>query len=239
MPGSTIDPVTRKELTDELRAMAGDGDLPRLQQGLARWDTFWEIAPRGNSEGPPQHIQPVSRLPFEFEHVLSAAAAGGHVKVVEYLLDERGLEVSPPAIRGATLRKRSEVLRLFMDRGWDINAPIAGGNTCSVLSEFIWREEHVRWLLQHGADPYMVSAGGNNDIPSKAGRYAPVNVFRALREFGVNFARTNALHAAAGSHVRGRIEVMTYLLDEAGVSVNQVEHGTWDGVTLCGLGEET
>ncbi|KAF4472219.1 Heterokaryon incompatibility, partial [Fusarium albosuccineum] len=81
------------------------------------------------------------------------------------------------------------------------------------------REEFVRGLLELGADPRGTVRGGSSRLTFRAGERAPVSVLRMLREHGIDFKQSNALHAAARSN---STEVVAYLLDEAGVPINQV-----------------
>ncbi|KAF4973920.1 hypothetical protein FZEAL_9106 [Fusarium zealandicum] len=53
---------------------------------------------------------------------------------------------------------------------------------------------------------------------------APIETIRLLRKHNADFTRGNALHKAASSRFPQRPEVMAYLLDEAGVDINQLEH---------------
>ena len=70
----------------------------------------------------------------------------------------------------------------------------------------------------------FVSAGHNLSIAGAAADMAHVETFRLLKEYGTDFTKTNALHRAARSSRKGRLEVMAYLLDEAGVNINQFEY---------------
>jgi hypothetical protein len=67
------------------------------------------------------------------------------------------------------------------------------------------------------------SAAGNVDIPSHAGKIASVKILKVLREYGADLTRSNVLQQAALGMKPGRVEVMTYLLDEAMVPIDQRE----------------
>lgn len=67
------------------------------------------------------------------------------------------------------------------------------------------------------------SAAGNIDILSQAGKIACVKILKILREYGADLTRSNVLQQAALGMKPGRVEVMTYLLDEAGVPIDQRE----------------
>ncbi|KAF7551974.1 hypothetical protein G7Z17_g4622 [Cylindrodendrum hubeiense] len=104
-----------------------------------------------------------------------------------------------------------------------LNVNTAANCQSTWYREILPSEELVRWCLEHGADPKFRSAGGNIDIPSVAGKFASVGSLKLLKEYGADFTKSNALHSAAGSPRPGRIEAIEYLVDEAGVPINQRE----------------
>jgi ankyrin repeat protein len=78
------------------------------------------------------------------------------------------------------------------------------------------------------------SKNGITDVHSTAGKIAPVRILKILTEYGADLRKSNALRNAAHGQKPGRVEVMTYLLDEVGVPINQREFeydpelfGTW------------
>ena len=81
-----------------------------------------------------------------------------------------------------------------------------------------------QWCLDHGADPTRRTAARDHDVASVAGRWAPLSVVKLLREQGVDYARTDALQNAAFGGSPGRVEVMAFLIHEAGFPINQVEY---------------
>ncbi|KAK7408213.1 hypothetical protein QQX98_009622 [Neonectria punicea] len=91
VPDEGIDPTTRQELLDELQAAASEGDLPRLQQGFAGWDSL------ANDKS---QTSDVTNHPFDFCLIPGAAAKGGHVDVARYLLDN-GWKIDTFAVRCA------------------------------------------------------------------------------------------------------------------------------------------
>jgi len=84
-------------------------------------------------------------------------------------------------------------------------------------------EAQSRWCLEHGADPTRRTAARDHDVASVAGCWAPLSVIKLLREYGVDYAKTDALQNAALGRQPGRVEVMAYLIHEAGFPINQVE----------------
>lgn len=88
-------------------------------------------------------------------------------------------------------------------------------------------ERRTRWCLEHGADPNARNKSGNKDVPSYAGSFASVSTLRLLAAHGANFPCSNALQRAAEGGMKGRIECLQWLLDEAGFPINQYEFG-WD-----------
>lgn len=90
-------------------------------------------------------------------------------------------------------------------------------------------EARVRWCLERGADPNARNKNKYMDVPSQAGRYASVPVLQLLAAHGANFRCSNALQRAAETETEtetesaGRMEVLQWLLDEAGFPINQRE----------------
>ncbi|GAM40916.1 hypothetical protein TCE0_041f13639 [Talaromyces pinophilus] len=185
--------ATAEEVFHELKASAASGDLLRLDDALQKWDSVddlpWFIP--NMSESLLQCEHPISDKALALQQVLNVAAKQGHTEIVAFLLDQKGCIVTRMAIKPALVRKQWDVMQLFLDRGWNINSPVEGGNTCSVLNH--------------------------------AGKIAPVKTLKILKEYGADFTKSNALHEAALGLKPGRVEVMAYLLDEAGVPINQRE----------------
>lgn len=244
-PAETPNVPTADQILSKLTALADAGDLPGLKDALSQWDER-QVADDGTWFTPTtaerfvdiRHQIPAGSLPLQ--RVLNAAAKSGHADIITYLLNQRGCAVTAPAIRWAISRKHWDVMQAYVDSGWDINTPIEGGNTCPILKyvyspkvpllllmeyrESIPNEERARWCLEHGADPSFRSAGGNNDIPSFAGKAGSITTLKLMEKHGAKLASSNALLAAAGSTSSGRIEVMTYLIDELKVPINQREY---------------
>lgn len=86
-------------------------------------------------------------------------------------------------------------------------------------------EAQVRWCLENGADPNARNKNRYLDVPSQAGLFASVSTLRLLAAHGANFRCSNALPRAAQNRLKGRMEVLQWLLDEVSVPINQRE---WD-----------
>ncbi len=84
-------------------------------------------------------------------------------------------------------------------------------------------EAQSRWCLDHGADPTRRTAARDHDVASVAGCWAPLSVIKLFREYGVDYAKTDALQNAAIGRHPGRVEVMAYLIHEAGFPIDQIE----------------
>ena len=108
------------------------------------------------------------------------------------------------------------------------------------LSYAITNEPLVRWFLSHGASP-DASAPQNARTPvSTACAKAPLHIIKLFYAHGAS--HVDALQSAAESPADGRLEVLTFLLDN-GADINAVkwEHNeeayrTW---ALFGLGTAT
>lgn len=102
------------ETLAELQSSAEVGDLSRFRSALSQWHDDGALA---------------------LQKVLSTAAKAGHADIVAYLLSNTNghCKVTAPAVRYASSRKHWAVMQAFLDAGWDINAPLDGGNTCPAL----------------------------------------------------------------------------------------------------------
>jgi hypothetical protein len=127
--------ATAEEVFHELKASAASGDLLRLDDALQKWDSVddlsWFIP--NMSESLLQCEHPISDKALALQRVLNVAAEQGHTEIVAFLLDQKGCIVTRMAIKPALVRKQWDVMQLFLNRGWNINSPVEGGNTCSVL----------------------------------------------------------------------------------------------------------
>lgn len=141
------DSSTFDQIFDELKASAEVGDLLRLKVALARWDDaaikMGSVSP--NMAGVVQTQHETSKGIIALQGVLYKAAYCGHTEVVTYLLDSTGCSITTGAVRAALFRSHWDVLQCFLERGWDINCPVQGGNTCPLL----------RYVLLSGLSPAL------------------------------------------------------------------------------------
>jgi ankyrin repeat protein len=56
-----------------------------------------------------------------------------------------------------------------------------------------------------------------------AANWAPLSTVKLLQQYGVDYTKTDALHNAAEGSKAGRLEIMAYLIHEAGFPTNQLE----------------
>ncbi|KAJ4396660.1 hypothetical protein N0V93_000881 [Gnomoniopsis smithogilvyi] len=207
-----------ERMLEKIQQIAAAGDLVLLQRALKQLDT--KTVPLDNASNHDQlELQNEQWL---IQGAFDKAAEAGHLGLVAYLLEQRSCVPSSFAVRGAVKRKHWGVVDLLLRSGWDINQPIDGGNTLPVMFQ-----EHVQWLLEHGADPMIRSVGKNNHMASQAGRFSPTSVLRLLRAHGADFGHSNAIHEAAAIGGDVRLEAMAYLLDEALVPIN-MRQWEWD-----------
>ena len=102
------------ETLAELQSSAEVGDLSRFRSALSQWEDDGALA---------------------LQKVLSIASKAGQADIVAYLLANTNghCKITAPAVRWASSRKHWAVMQAFVDAGWDINAPLDGGNTWPAL----------------------------------------------------------------------------------------------------------
>lgn len=241
-----------EEIYRKMRDAARDGDLPRLRQEFERWNMLKdeELKPPGRMAPRwPRRVHP------ELSLVSREIAMQGNSEVMGYLLN-MGLGFEPGNILRAARRCHWGVIKTHMDCGWRIDdclryqeePPLLGyalGESRSIVvlkvrrRRLIHKEEVVRGLLQLGADPKANYGDRRFDLPHLAGQRASPAVMELFREHGVDFVKTNALHAAAHREGDLQIDTMTYLLDEVGVPIDRLafqfkkENQLWIGC-CCG-----
>lgn len=127
--------ATATEILDELKTCAASGDRPSLENALQKWDSIADMSCfiPNFAERMIQCREPMSVKTLALHRVLNAAAKEGQAEVVVFLLDQRGCVITKIAVRLALVYKRWDVMQLFLERGWNINSPVEGGNTCSIL----------------------------------------------------------------------------------------------------------
>ncbi|KAI1137841.1 ankyrin [Hypoxylon sp. FL0543] len=222
-----------QSLFEALKGYAAHGDLVRLRDVLEnRWETSEETDVSWFDQNMMDKILRIRHVlnsdkAMVLQRVLNTAAKEGQVEVVKYLLDRGSCVITPPAIRCAFFKKHWDVLQVYLDRGWDINSPMEGGNTLPLINDLIVSAPHTQWCIDNGADPMAASMFRSMEIPSQAATKARPRVLQILKDGGADFTKTNALQSAASSRTQGRTDVMAFLLDEAGVPINMREF-EWD-----------
>jgi hypothetical protein len=227
--------VREKEIHAKMLDAARDRDMPRLRQELERWHRLKDEELR-----PPGRL--VLRWPNiihrEFISVAREMANEGNSEVIGYLLN-MGLMFQTDVLVRAARRCHWGVIKAHLDCGWwidgylgsDSEPPLLGYASSDNLSivvltvkyrRLIHKEECVRGLLELGANPKAMYVDDSYDIPHLAGKAASPAVMQLLREYGVDFKETNALHEAAHREGDLQIDTMTYLLDEIGVPINKL-----------------
>ncbi|KAF5013312.1 hypothetical protein FDECE_662 [Fusarium decemcellulare] len=197
------------------------GDLPKLHDAFVQWNKLASETPESLHSERDDNGRLVSKV--DVRQILWHAVKGGHASVVGYLLheiDEKNWEMHYDTVQIAVKRKNWAIVNIFLHHGWDINDPsydVCNGG--SILAALVEREECVRGLLELGADPRGTGRGGSSRLTFRAGGRAPVSVLRMLREYGIDFKQSNALHAAARYN---SAEAVAYLSDEGGVPINQI-----------------
>ncbi|KAM6516415.1 hypothetical protein FALCPG4_014598 [Fusarium falciforme] len=197
---------------------ARDRDMPRLRQEFERWQMLKDEELR-----PPGRI--VLRWPYiihrEFVSVAREMANEGNSEVIGYLLN-MGLRFETDVLVRAARRCHWGVIKAHMDCGWWIDGYLNSDSEPPLLGRLIHKEECVRGLLELGANPKAMYNDDGYDIPHLAGKAASPAVMQLLREYGVDFKETNALHEATHREGDLQIDTMTYLLDEIGVPINKL-----------------
>ncbi|KAL6354411.1 hypothetical protein LRP88_11742 [Fusarium phalaenopsidis] len=145
----------------------------------------------------------------------------GNSEVIGYLLN-MGLMFQTDVLVRAARRCHWGVIKAHLDCGWWIDGYLSSDSEPPLLGRLIHKEECVRGLLELGANPKAMYVDDSYDIPHLAGRAASPAIIQLLREYGVDFKETNALHEAAHREGDLQIDTMTYLLDEIGVPINKL-----------------
>lgn len=204
-------------------------DIPSQEE---TFNALIRAATEGNLSRLKEHLLRIPQHGFErawpLKNALHAACKANQVEIVTYLIDQENCNIDQQAPLVALSKRNFSILEAFQCRGWDINAPYQGGNTLSILWIAMLREDPLRWCLEHGAAPAMRSVGRNNQLLTKAGWLAPISSLEMLKQYGAEFTKSNALHEAAQKNgTAGCHKKMTWLLDVAGVDINQREWW-WD-----------
>lgn len=97
---------------------------------------------------------------------LIAAVDHNQIEIIRFLLD-KGANPNlgdhagwTPLIHAAYFGANEELLSLLIDRGADVNGRNDRGVSALYLAAAVGREDQVRVLLKHGADPALASKAG-------------------------------------------------------------------------------
>lgn len=212
----------------DLKTQAAAGDEAVFKSSMKKWDAIssnmkWAKINDEDFFSRQCHDDIPNDKAVVLHRVLTVAAKAGQVNIARYLIEQRGCIIYYPALKAALMHEEWSVLELFLAKGWDINRSIAGNNTQTILVQMFPYENQVLWCLAHGADPMRRTLAQESDVASVAGRRAPLPVVKLLRKYGADYTKTDALQYAAEGAVPGRIEVLTYLIHEVKVPINQIE----------------
>ncbi|KAK8104738.1 uncharacterized protein PG998_011771 [Apiospora kogelbergensis] len=222
-------PPNGARVLEQLKAHAVAGDLEQFKSSLRQWDAVnpnkmsWAESDDMVEFALGCHDDVPDFKAVVLHRVLAAAAGAGQVDITKHLMEQRGCIAYPTALRDAFEHKQWAVLELFLEKGWDINSAVEDNNTFPILKEVLESEEKVVWCLEHGADPIGRTAAKDISVADVAAQCASLSVVKLLRQYGADFTKTDALHYAAMGSEPGRLEVMEYLIREAGFPIDQLE----------------
>lgn len=155
------------------------------------------------------------------------AGEQGHVQILKLLLDhvkiaQQNQELTDIAFDAASRNGRSEVVRMILKRGFDINARYRQGQTPLVKTVQSGNEAMIKLLLARGADIDVVDANGNSALMTAASR-GRRNVVEMLLDAGADPGPTNwrgesALVLAAA---RGHVDVVKLLCERTAGSTGR------------------
>lgn len=135
------------QFTSKMEQSSQAGDLQKLQNQLAQWeaefadesttnkDHLWidpsmtELRDWGALRSRTDKSEPVYLL---LTRLLVRAARANQVATAKYLIDKRGVPITPVVAKQALNGDASDVLEMFLEHGWNINEPIMY-NHCPVL----------------------------------------------------------------------------------------------------------
>jgi ankyrin repeat protein len=209
-----------------------------------------QAASAGNLEGVKEQFQQLfdsSRVPSAWEKPnpawlydsLSIAIQRNHVEIVQYLLDQNVHNDDLPA-ELAVRARAFETLKLFLDRGWDVNKPM-GPNEPPILGYDLQSlttsdtylpfssialstsdADMIVWLLDHGADP---NRGCDWDLTptSYAMTEAPFDIIEYLFSRGANLSSGQLLHHAVLRKKPDALRIVRWLIDN-GAPINAIKY---------------
>jgi ankyrin repeat protein len=148
--GAKPDVVSSVGVTPLLGAVAMPNSYPVVQRLVAAGADVNARRPRAGG-------------PIGNANVLAIATVAGDARTIALLLD-RGAEVNPaqgvPPLTAAALHGRSELVRLFLEHGADLDANVGMAGSALNAAFFSGHSDVARLLLEHGANPALKSLRG-------------------------------------------------------------------------------
>ncbi|PWY69624.1 ankyrin [Aspergillus sclerotioniger CBS 115572] len=146
----------------------------------------------------------------DFGVVMCQAVEQDRVPFIQALLD-RGFPLDPCYARIATRHQSKKTLALWMENGWDINAPMCGTEP-SVLGIAVNDESMAVWLLDNGADPNKRTFMDVTPL-SWAVEWGSISVIKAMLDRTTDIHAGQVLHHAA-RRASDTIQVLEMLIEK-------------------------
>ncbi|KAE8352235.1 putative ankyrin repeat-containing protein [Aspergillus coremiiformis] len=143
---------------------------------------------------------------------LSFAIQDGKIDKVATLLNDGALMITEQFVL-ATQMKLYDVLKMFLDHGWDINADF----TPLIPSALVYTFEDttlLTWFLDHGADPNKRCRLRDCTPLSYAVQTAPFEAIETLFRSGGSAAQGQLLHYAALRKGTDSLAVLEYIYNK-------------------------
>ncbi len=164
---------------------------------------------------------------YYLNHGLLASIISKQLPIARFLLS-RGANITPSIAIAAVKGECLPVFELLVEKGWNVNSPIMGGQTA--ISALVKNPILLKYLLEHGADPNLgpplSPQPDSQPIPSSgstlncAASVATPDTFDLLLHHGARIENSQPLHMAAASQEDAeRIPMLEHLLRK-GCDVN-------------------
>ena len=167
------------------------------------------------------------RYDVNYGSQLHAASAGGHVNIVQLLLD-KDADVNAQggvygnALQAASRRGHETVVRILLEKGADVNAQ--GGVYGNALQAALWKgyETVIHMLLDKGADVNAQSGRySNENVLQAASRGGYKTVVRMLLDKGADVnAQSSVYNNALQVASRGGYETIIRIFLDKGADIN-------------------
>ncbi|KAL9124008.1 MAG: hypothetical protein Q9217_006618 [Psora testacea] len=153
-----------------------------------------------------------------FASSLDEAIQQDDVSSASYLLSN-GMSIDMSHFTMAVEMKKYSFLQLYLDKGWDINAPIERTKP-PPLSLALNDANLTSWFLAHGADP-NAQCGLDLTPLSVAVSEAPFAIIKLLFDHGGSTRYGQLLHYAVRRNHSDRLEVLKFIISK-GPPINKV-----------------